>query len=104
MPAEHIPEGSSGNCIMAFPFVMLLFFHTILCFDEDKITSYIFFSSNILGWEELEKYLLGEWNGLAEIVTTGNLRFAVRHGKGPKTHGKVFAVRFSSGRTAKSTR
>jgi hypothetical protein len=26
------------------------------------------------------------------------------HGKGPKTHGKVFAVRFWSGRTAKSTR
>jgi hypothetical protein len=26
------------------------------------------------------------------------------HRKGPKTHGKVFAVRFWSGRTAKSTR
>jgi hypothetical protein len=26
------------------------------------------------------------------------------HGKGPKTHGKHFAVRFSSGRTAKGAR
>jgi hypothetical protein len=36
-------------------------------------------------------------------VHYGNSGFAVRH-KGPKTHGKLFAMRFSSGRTTKGAR